>query len=55
MQDFYMNLVKEKLKKYVYAKDFIDHATSSGRGVKVQEGKQDGSKLWSFSFFWWWI
>lgn len=37
MQDFYMNLVKEKLKKYVYAKDFIDHATSQVEELKSKK------------------
>lgn len=32
-----MNLVKEKLKKYVYAKDFIDHATSQVEELKSKK------------------
>ena len=37
MQDFYMNLVKEKLKKYVYAKDFIEHATNQVEELKSKK------------------
>lgn len=34
MQDLYENLIKDKLKKYLYAKDFINHAE-----VEIEELK----------------
>lgn len=37
MQDFYMNLVKEKLRKYVYAKDFIEHAINQVEELKSKK------------------
>ncbi len=43
MQDFYEKLVKEKLKKYVYAKDFIENAQQQ---VRELEDKKE-SKLTS--------
>lgn len=37
MQDLYENIIKDKLKKYVYAKDFIEHATNQVEELKSKK------------------
>lgn len=42
MQELYVNLIKDMLKKYVYAKDFIDHAEDQ---IGELEAKKEGKLI----------